>query len=108
MTEIRGNSGNMKAYRVWDSEAVEGYSTVVFAENASKAKRMAMRTDTCEDAEYINIRARRFPEMDDKYRGAWEIDWYNDDDRRALVEAWMVVLRNELGMRRLCGTGHMQ
>lgn len=75
----------MKAYKAWDTRNVEGYSTVVFAENAQKAKKVALGTDACEDADYINIRVQRLPEMDSHYRGKTEIDWYDMEDRKALV-----------------------
>lgn len=75
----------MKAYKAWDSEAVENYSTVVFAETARQAKVIAFGTETCEDANYTGIRVRRFPEMDGHDRGRSEIDWYDPEDRKALV-----------------------
>lgn len=75
----------MKAYRAWDNQSWENYQTVVFAETAQAAKTVAMGTDTCEDARYIDIRVRRFPEMDGHDRGRHEIDWYDPDDRIALV-----------------------
>lgn len=75
----------MKAYRAWDSQAVENYSTVVFANTAQEAKKVAFSTETCEDAKYTDIRVRRFPEMDDHDKGRSEIDWYDMEDRRALV-----------------------
>lgn len=76
---------NLKAYRVEDLDACDNFSTVVFAESRAKAKALAMSTDTCEDAEYVRIRATRIPELDGNYRGRDEMDWYNMDDRRALV-----------------------
>ncbi len=75
----------MKAYKAWDSEAAENYSTVVFAHTAQEAKKIAFSTETCEDAKYTDIRVRRFPEMDGHDRGRNEIDWYDMEDRRALV-----------------------
>lgn len=75
----------MKAYQVWDCKSCENWSTVVFAESVSEAKVKARSTDDCEGAEYINIRVKRLPEMDDHYRGRDEIDWWDAEDRRALV-----------------------
>lgn len=75
----------MKAYKAWDAKSIENYSTVVFAETAQKAKAVAMTTDACEDAEFIDIRVQRFPQMDDCDRGRSEIDWYDMEDRKALV-----------------------
>lgn len=75
----------MKAYKAWDSKAVENYSTVVFAETETEARAIALTTETCEGAEYIDIRVKRFPEMDGHDRGRKEIDWYDMEGRRDLV-----------------------
>lgn len=75
----------MKAYKAWDNDAAEDYSTVVFANTAKEAKKIAFHSETCEDARFIDIRVQRFPEMDDHDRGRDEIDWYDMEDRKALV-----------------------
>lgn len=75
----------MKAYKAWDEYNSEGYSTVVFAESASKAKAIAFHSEACEDARFVDIRVRRLPEMDGHDRGRSEIDWYDPEDRKALV-----------------------
>jgi len=75
----------MKAYKAWDERSCEQGSTVVFAENYKEAKKIAFTTETCEDALWIDVRVRRFPQMDAHYRGLCEIDWYNAQDRIALV-----------------------
>lgn len=98
----------MKAYKAWDTRNVEGYSTVVFAENAQKAKKVALGTDACEDADYINIRVQRLPEMDSHYRGKTEIDWYDMEDRKALVSlGWMCLETSEecdaCPLKMICG-----
>lgn len=74
----------MKAWEVFDK--LDDYSTIVFASTAGKARALALCTDTCEDSEFINIRARRVPEADKLYRGRYEIDWDNDKDRLFLVK----------------------
>lgn len=75
----------LKAYRAWDeSECL--FTTVVFAKSRGEAKSLAMRTDACEDAEFINIRVRRSPELDECYRGRWEMDWTDPQDRIDLVK----------------------
>ncbi len=80
----------MKAYKAWDTMSLEPYSTVVFAENVKDAKKVAASSEVCKDADYINIRVQRFPEMDKRYRGSVEVDWYNMEDRQALVSmGWM-------------------
>ena len=75
----------MKAYKAWDINSYEGTSTVVFAKTAQAAKAIARCTEACEDAEYIDIRVHRFPEMDGHDRGRNEIDWYDMEDRKVLV-----------------------
>lgn len=74
----------MKAYKAWDA-TVDSGSTVVFAENLKAAKKIAACTEVCEDSEWIDIRVKRYPEMDQHYRGNPEIDWYDPEDRQALV-----------------------
>lgn len=76
----------MKAYKVWDEDNCEGYSTVVFAPTRSKAKAAARWTDACEDAEYTKIHAIRLPELDKEYRGHTEMEWNDQLDRIALVK----------------------
>ncbi len=78
--------GEMKAYYAMDKQNDEGSCTVVFAESRGKAKAIAITTDTCEDAEYINIQCRRLPELDKYYKGRTEMDWNNDKDRIILVK----------------------
>lgn len=86
----------MKAYKAWDTRNVENCSTVVFAENGKEAKKIARSTEVCEDADYINIRVKRFPEMDKHYRGYVEVDWYDMEDRKALVRlGWMCLDTSE-------------
>lgn len=75
----------MKAYKAWDAKSCENISTVVFAETAQEAKKIACYTETCEDAAYTDIRVQRLPEMDGHDRGSSEIDWYDPEDRKALV-----------------------
>lgn len=80
----------MKAYKAWDEKSVEPGVTVVFAENVKEAKKIAFCTETCEDADYINVRVQRFPQMDRYYHGKNEIDWYDMEARKELVSlGWM-------------------
>lgn len=76
----------MKAYKVWDKADQYVCSTIVFAENLREAKMLAMLTDVCEYVNYIDIRAKRAKEADKLYKGKWEIDWYDDETRLALVK----------------------
>lgn len=75
----------MKAWRVSDLDSYEGGSTVVFAETRGKAKLKAMRTDACEDAEFVRIDCRRMPEADALYKGQDELNWFDDEARIFLV-----------------------
>lgn len=75
----------MKAWEVSDKWNYEGYSTVVFAETRSKAKTLALAMDACEDAQYIDIEARRMPDLDSEYRGHFEMEWDDPQDRAALI-----------------------
>ena len=72
-----------KAYHAREKDGE--YATIVFAENATQAKLIAKMCDCCEDAQYIDIRVRRFPEADILYKGLPEIDWDDPDTRVALV-----------------------
>lgn len=75
----------MKAWIVDDPiEAVT--AAVVFAETRGQAKVLAQSTDACEDMEYTDIRAVRAPRLDQFYRGKPEMDWFDSDDRIAMVK----------------------
>lgn len=87
---------SLKAYKAWDDGSVEPCSTVVFAENAKAAKKVAASSEACEDADYINIRVQRFPQMDKHCQGRTEVDWYNMEDRQTLVAlGWMCLETSE-------------
>ena len=75
----------MKAYTVqYDPDPL--FSTVVFAETAGKARAIAQHTDACEDCDFIDIRALRVPVLDPYYKGKPEMDWYDMEDRVAMVK----------------------
>lgn len=75
----------MKAWKAEDKR--DGfYSTVVFAETRGQAKSAAKATDCCEDADWTDIRVTRAPELDGEYRGHTEMEWYDDQDRIALIK----------------------
>lgn len=93
----------MKAWFVMDLNCDEGYATVVFAESRGMAKVTAMSTDACIDADYVKIRATRIRELDPFYRGKSEMDWYDPEERRALVQyAGMRCIEVEIGECRTC------
>lgn len=76
----------MKAYIVSDKTGYSEMATVVFAESRNAAKSAAMYTDTCGDLTYMEIRATREPALDQFYKeGKKEMDWFNMEDRAALV-----------------------
>lgn len=89
----------VKAYKAYSTYTE--YSVVVFAENANKAKSIAMNADGFEYERYIDMRAERLPNCDEFYKGKQTMDWYNDEDRRALVslgwhckyvDEWMCII----------------
>lgn len=76
---------NVKAWIVQESD--EFYSAVIFAKTAGKAKSIAMDVDGFEDAIFIRLEVKRAPWMDKYYRpGKMEMDWYDPEDRIALVK----------------------
>ncbi len=75
----------MKAYIISDPNKFELGSTVVFAETAGKARALGICTDLFEDCSFIEISVRRVPALDPFYRGLWEMDWDNSEDRVAMV-----------------------
>ena len=75
----------MKAWLVREKD--EFCAEVVFAETRSKAKVLALSTDCCEDAKFIDIEAHRMPQADKYYKyGKWHLDWENPQDRIVLVK----------------------
>ena len=42
-------------------------------------------THTCEEANFIDIRVKRFKEADYLYKGSAEIDWYDEETRVSFV-----------------------
>jgi len=74
----------MKAYHVQDKTECF-WATIVFAETAGKARAIGMHTDCCDGAEFTDVLVKRAPDFDPFYRGNCEMDWYNDDDRKAMV-----------------------
>lgn len=62
-------------------------TSVVFAETRGKAKSLARDTDYFTDFHFCDIEARRVPQIDKYYKdGKFEMDWYNPQDRLALVK----------------------
>jgi hypothetical protein len=75
----------MKAWLVREKD--EFCAEVVFAETRSKAKVLALSTDCCEDAKFIDIEATRMPQADKYYKeGKKRLDWENPQDRIVLVK----------------------
>ena len=75
----------MKAWLVREKDEFE--AAVVFAETRGQAKTIALHTDACEDADFLSIEVRRAKEADKYYKpGKRELDWFNSEDRIALVK----------------------
>lgn len=75
----------MKAWLVREKD--EFCATVVFAETRGKARALALHTEACEDADWLDIDVYRKPNLDKYYvEGKWEMDWFNKNDRLALVK----------------------
>lgn len=75
----------MKAWIV-DDPIEAASAAVVFAETRGQAKVLAQSTDACEDMAFTDIRAVRAPELDRFYKGKSEMDWFDPDDRIAMVK----------------------
>lgn len=74
----------MKAWLVREKD--QFCATVVFAETRGKAKSLALSTECCEYANFCDIEVRRQPQLDKYYvDGKKEMDWFNEQDRIALV-----------------------
>ena len=68
-------------------EESEGNGTIIFAETAGKARYIAMCSDSLgDDLTFKDIHVKRVPQMDKYYRGAREMDWYEEADRIAMVK----------------------
>ena len=78
----------MKAYGAYIADNWDIGTTVVFAETAKEAKKNAFHSSYfCDfEFEYIDIRVRRYPELDGEYRGRPEMDWDDPQDRLAMVK----------------------
>ena len=75
----------MKAWRCINY--YDGYTTIVFAETAGKARYIAMQSDTIgDDIEFMDVIVWREKRLDAHYRGVSEMDWDNADDRIAIVQ----------------------
>ena len=78
----------MKAYMINDENYNEDCIEIIFAETKGKAISYALSTESFEDYSFIELRARRAPELDRYYRGDWKMDWMNPEDRIAIVKEY--------------------
>ena len=76
----------MKAWVVEDLSSSEGYMDVVYAETRGKAKALAAWTDSCGEARFVDISARRVPGLDDLHEENYIMDWDKPEDRRLMVK----------------------
>lgn len=75
----------MKAWIVREKGEFE--ATVVFAETRGQAKVRALYTDMLECSDFMSIDVRRAKEADKFYKpGKRELDWFDTEDRIALVK----------------------
>lgn len=75
----------MKAYIASDRNGDEGLSIVVFAESAGKAKSYTVGKDEFCDYDFTDIRVTRNPSLDRFYHGKSEMDWFDPEERIAMV-----------------------
>ena len=78
----------MNAYKVYNVN--DNYATIVFAENAVRAKSIAILCDAfmVRNSFWSDLRAERVPPADHLYKGKQEIDW-NDSEQRKFLEEEM-------------------
>ena len=71
----------MKAWYVTDKNGYADYAIIVFAETKGKAVSLALGTEEFPkyDWDFTELRATREPKLDGAYRGAWRMEWDNDD-----------------------------
>ena len=76
----------MKAYSVSDKNCDE-CTYIVFAESRGKAISYALQycDDAFGDYTFTEMWARRAPRLDQYYSGKSELDWFDMDDRVAMV-----------------------
>ena len=75
----------MKAWFVQPKD--EEFAEIIFAETIGKAKSLALSCDGFEDWHFTDIYARRVPKADKYYKeGKYHLDWFNHEDRIALVK----------------------
>ena len=77
-----------KAYMVKDRKGYSDYCVIAFAETPGKAISHALGTDEFQrcDWDFIELKAKRIPELDSAYRGRLVMDWENMTDRVAMVK----------------------
>jgi len=69
------NQGTPRAYTVSDATGVCEYSAVVYASSPAEARMMATSYELMEGCEYIDLRAKRFPDADDLLHTGNYLDW---------------------------------
>lgn len=85
MKEYISRQAAIKAYSASDRKGDTGYSIVVFAETAGKAKAYATQSEKFDEYDFTDIRVNRKKELDRFYKGKREMDWMDDEDRVAMV-----------------------
>lgn len=85
MDDLISRQAEIKAYSASDRNGDTGYSIVVFAETAGKAKAYAAQSEMFDEYDFTDICVNRRKELDRFYKGKREMDWMDDDDRVAMV-----------------------
>ena len=77
----------MKAWIVSDRKRESRIYAVVFAETAGKVLRCThLRLKEWIDLDFTGLRVTRCKALDEYYRGEPEMDWFNMDDREAMIK----------------------
>lgn len=77
----------MKAWIVSDGKRESRLYAVVFAETVGKVLRYThSRLKEWIDLDFTGLRVTRCKALDEAYRGEPEMDWFNMDDREAMIK----------------------
>ncbi len=86
----------MKAWVARDKFDDDKGVTIVFADNANRAKTVALSTESLCDSYYTDIRVNRFKPLDNKHNEERELDWNNTENRLMLINdfSWYCIDTN--------------
>lgn len=95
----------MKAWKVfYPANGIdERIELFVYADTRGQAKAYALRAEGFEDIPYTCLRVQRVKEADKYYKpGKKELDWFDPEDRIALVKDFGYTCHSEFRCRELC------